>query len=131
MNRGINSTIWVETTVWLKQNSDYTLTETNFCFDQKYQWNIEIFSKFDGTFHKQKPCHFGNCTHKEYQRIEWPDVDDKEMFIRNYSTRLSKTDDPLRNFLKKSLKIFWQFLFKLSDWNLSFDRINHSPLIFL
>ena len=30
---------------------------------------------------QQEPCHFGNCTHKEYQRIEWPDVDDKHPLI--------------------------------------------------
>ena len=30
---------------------------------------------------QQAPCHFGNCTAKEYSAIEWPDVDDKHPLI--------------------------------------------------
>merc|ERR1711935_105157 len=30
---------------------------------------------------QQAPCHFGNCTQKEYAAIEWPDVDDKHPLI--------------------------------------------------
>jgi len=30
---------------------------------------------------QQEACHLGNCTRKEYQKIEWPDVDDKHPII--------------------------------------------------
>lgn len=30
---------------------------------------------------QQQVCHLGNCTRQEYQKIEWPDVDDKHPII--------------------------------------------------
>jgi len=30
---------------------------------------------------QQAPCHYGNCTAREYKAIEWPDVDDQHPII--------------------------------------------------
>ena len=62
---------------------------------------------------QQAPCHFGNCTQKEYAAIEWPDVDDKHPLIWVGGMPRSGTVKNLlfsseQTELKLTFAIFWE-----------------------